>query len=181
MTKILKIVRGCGRFLLGAMLTSSVVVFIILGLGPRTGAYRSLTVLTGSMDPAIPAGSVLFVTPQQPSEVRVGQIITYHIPVEDHRVVSHRVVEVFASGQHPVIRTKGDANEAPDPWVARVEDSKVWRVRAVVPYVGLGIRWFRQPLVRELALMVIPAILALIWLADIWRPRRHSKEVGAHA
>ena len=36
--------------------------------------------------------------------------------IDNHYVVSHRVVKVFEGGDRPVFQTKGDANDAPDPW-----------------------------------------------------------------
>lgn len=99
---------------------------LAVGVGPRTGRYATLTVLSGSMRPHLPA----------PNQVKVGQIITYAIPEGDRHVVSHRVVEVVRDGDRPVIRTQGDANNAPDPWLSQVEDDTVWQVRYAVPYVG---------------------------------------------
>jgi signal peptidase I len=170
--KAVSMARRCAGFLAVALLFGSGLVLTALGIGPRTGAYRTLTVLTGSMNPAIPAGSMVLVTPEPSSEVRVGQIITYSIPTEDHRVVSHRVVEVLERSPSLVIRTKGDANETPDPWLARVEDPTVWQVRTVIPGLGTAIRWLRSPVVHRVTVFMVPAFLAMLWLADIWRPRR---------
>ena len=151
-------------------------LLLALGVGPRFGAYRTVTVLTGSMNPSIPAGSVVVVTPQSPRDIRIGQVITYQIPAEDHRIVSHRVVKVTDPGDHPVIQTKGDANNGPDPWLARISDRTVWRVRFTIPMLGRAIIGLRSPLAHRLTVLVLPAILALIWLRDIWRPK-----AAAHA
>lgn len=147
-----------------------VAFLLAVGVGPRTGRYATLTVLSGSMRPEIPEGSVVVVTPLRPDQVRVGQILTYAVPEGDHRVVSHRVVELVRGGDRPVIRTQGDANNAPDPWLAEIDDDTVWQVRYSVPYVGRMINWLRQPLVHRVTVMVVPTLLAVIWLVDIWRP-----------
>ena len=76
--------------------------------------------------------------------MRVGQVISYHIPVGDHHVQSHRVIEVVRGGGQPLVRTKGDANTAPDPWTARLNGSTAWQVRAVVPKAGWAIVWLRS-------------------------------------
>jgi signal peptidase I len=143
--------------------------FLAVGVGPRTGRYATLTVLSGSMRPTIPAGAIVMVTPQRPDQIRVGQVITYKVPEGDRQVVSHRVVEIVRGGDRPVIRTQGDANQAPDPWLAEVDDDTVWRVRYTVPALGRMISWLRQPLVHRISLFLVPAALALVWMVDIWR------------
>ena len=87
----------------------------------------------------------MVVTPEATRDVRVGQVISYHIPVGDHHVQSHRVIEVVRGGDHPLVRTKGDANAAPDPWTARLNGGTAWQVRAVVPKAGWAIVWLRTP------------------------------------
>ena len=37
------------------------------------------------------------------------------------------------------------------------------------------IGWLRQPLVHRVTVMVVPALLALIWLVDIWKPQREPE------
>ena len=55
----------------------------------------------------------MLVTPEATADVRVGEVISYKIPVEDHHVETHRIVRIISAGRHPVVVTKGDANTAP--------------------------------------------------------------------
>ena len=111
---------------------------VIFGLGPRTGLYRTLTVLSGSMQPLFGAGDVVVATPEPARDLRVGQVITYRIPVGDHHVETHRVIRILKHGDDPVIWTKGDANPVRDPWTARLSGSTIWRQRWVIPVCRLS-------------------------------------------
>lgn len=174
------LIRRVGRFAGNAGVTVSLVVFALLALGPRTGAYRTLTVLSSSMRPAIPEGAVVVVTPVALDRVRVGDVLTYRIPVDDRRVVTHRVVEIVERGAHPVIRTKGDASGAPDPWIARLESGPGWRVRASLPYAGHGINALGHPLLRRINVLALPAALAVWTLSSVWT-RRPEDDVASPA
>lgn len=149
----------------------SALILVVFGLGPHTGRYQTATVLSGSMRPTIPEGSVVIVTPMPATEVREGHVIMYRIPEEDRRVVAHRVVEVVEGGSQAVVRTQGDANPEPDAWTARLEGETLWQVRAAVPVLGHAVQALRQPWMRSLSVGAVPAVLALLWLADIWRPK----------
>ena len=140
-----------------------------LGLLPRTGWYRPVTVLSGSMRPTFSPGDMVVVTPEPLRDVRVGQIISYRIPVGDHHVQSHRVIKIVRGGANPIVRTKGDANNAPDAWTAKLNGTTAWRVRAVVPKLGWGVFWFRSPLMHSLTVLLAPLLLALLAVAKIWR------------
>jgi signal peptidase I len=143
---------------------------LVLGLVPRTGWYRPVTVLSGSMTPTFSPGDMVIVTPEPLRDVRVGQIISYRIPVGDHHVQSHRVIQIVRRGAHPVVRTKGDANNGPDPWTAKLHGTTAWHVRGVLPKVGWVVVWFRSPLVHILSVLLAPLVLALIGVFQIWRP-----------
>lgn len=155
------------------VLVACLALLALVGIGPHFGDYRTLTVLSGSMRPGIPVGAMVIVTPESPQDVRAGQIITYRIPVDDRRVVSHRVVRVVEGEgtDHPVVETQGDANGAPDPWLAEISSPEVWQVRYSVPFVGQAIHSLRQPAVHTGAVRVVPAALAALWLVGIWRNR----------
>jgi signal peptidase len=130
------------------------------------------------MEPYFSPGDMLVVTPEPLQDVRPGWVISYHIPVGDHHVQTHRVIQVVRGGDHPLVRTKGDANEAADPWVAKLHGPEAWRVRKVVPHAGQLIVWLRQPIVHYLTLFLAPFLLALVWIVRIWRSPDEPDENG---
>lgn len=155
------------------VLVAAAAFLVFVGVGPHVAGYRVLTVLTGSMRPTASEGSLVVVRPVPLSAVRTGDVISYHSPVGDHSVVTHRVVAIEGEGtDSPTVVTKGDANDAPDPWRARLVGTTAWKVRAVVPHAGHVVRAFRSPVLRTATLRLAPLALAGLWLAMIWRPRR---------
>jgi signal peptidase I len=162
-----------------AQLALALAVLALVGLGllPRTGLYRPVTVLSGSMRPAFAPGDMVVVTPEPVSDVRVGQVISYRIPVGDHHVQSHRVIAVLRRNGTIAVRTKGDANATADPWTATLHGTTVWRVRGVLPKLGWVVFWLRTPLVHRLTLFLAPLLLALLAVLQIWRrPEGHAPE-----
>lgn len=155
------------------VLVAGVFALLFMTVGPRVLHYRTATMLTGSMVPTINPGDIVLDTQEPSADIAIGQIISYHIPIDDHRVESHRVIWVrHLPGGAVLFRTKGDANTAPDPWTAKVETPTVWRVRTVLPLVGSVIRALRQPIVHLLLAIALPAVLVLMLMVSIWRPSR---------
>ena len=152
-----------------ALLVVAVAALLGLGLLPRTGWYRPMTVLSGSMRPAFAPGDMVVVTPEPLRDIRVGQVISYRIPIGDHHVQTHRVIAIVHGGAHPSVRTKGDANAAADPWVARLNGTTAWRVRATLPKLGWVVLWLRTPSIEKLTVLLAPILLALLGLVRIWR------------
>src|SRR3954469_2296378 len=82
------------RWTVRPVVTLAVLAFGVLAVGPHVLGYRTMTMLTGSMAPVIDPGDVTIVTPLPVDDVTVAMIIAYHIPIDDHHLVSHRVVSV---------------------------------------------------------------------------------------
>src|SRR5262249_23131538 len=150
-------------------LVLAVAALVGLGLLPRTGWYRPVTVLSGSMRPAFAPGDMVVVTPEPVNAGRVGQVISYRIPVRHHHVQSHRLIAVLRRNGQVSVRTKGDANAADYPWTATLHGTTVWRVRSVLPKLGWIVFWLRTPLVHRLTLFLAPLLLALLAVLQIWR------------
>ena len=166
-----RVVRGLGNLLLLVV----VLAFTGLAVGPHVFGYRTMTMLTGSMAPGINPGDVTVAVQEPTSALAVGQIISYQIPVDDHRVVSHRVVKVTRSPSGAVVvQTKGDHNPSADPWTAVITDPQVWTVRAVVPHLGTVIRTLRGHGLHIAFLYVGPALLSVLLLSEIWRPKSRT-------
>jgi signal peptidase I len=158
----------------------AVAVFLLLAVGPHVFGYRTMTMLTGSMAPEIEAGDVTIVTPVALQDVDKGMVITYHQPIGDRALVTHRVISVERGTDGTVsVRTQGDANEAADPWTATLEGDTAYQVRAVVPELGHLIQALRAPVVAQVLLYGAPALLAGWLLLTIWRPTTNEEEVQA--
>lgn len=154
----------------------SVAAFLTIAIGPRIFAYRTVTELSGSMSPVIRTGDLLVDVAEPANAVRPGQIISFKAPTPGHPVVTHRVIQVQHRNGHVLVRTKGDANNTADAWLARIDDQRVWRVRMVVPVVGTVIRTLHRPVVHVVALYALPAALLGWLLAGLWR-----RPVAQHA
>lgn len=170
MRTALPLARGALDGALRALSVVSFLLLALLALGPRTGLYRPVTVLSDSMKPTFSRGDLVIARPRPLSQLRVGEVVSFSIPVGDHRVESHRIVEILSGGAMPVVRTKGDASMAPDPWNAQLTGNSAWVVTASVPKLGLLIVWMRDPRVRIASLFLAPALLALRVLTRIWLP-----------
>jgi len=144
--------------------------FVGLAVLPHLGMYRTLTVLTASMKPTFSPGDVVVVRPEPIRDLKVGQVISYQVPVGAHQVETHRVVRILsgAGTTTPVIQTEGDNNSAVDPWTAQLNGTTVYRLVAVVPKAGYAINFMRGRIVHLLSVFCIPAFLAIFALRRIW-------------
>ncbi|HKU35673.1 MAG TPA: signal peptidase I, partial [Paenarthrobacter sp.] len=151
------------------MLVLAALAFVFLAIGPRLLGYQTSTMLTGSMAPLINPGDVVVTVPTPVKDIKVGDIITYHIPVEDQRVETHRITEITTTADGGVaVQTKGDANNGIDPWIATLQGQTVDKQVATIPYVGNAIRALREPIVLNVLMYGAPAILVIGMLASIW-------------
>jgi signal peptidase len=157
---------------------AAVSVAIGVGLGifgvivaPSLFGGRALTVMSGSMEPAIGVGDVVINSHVAPAQVRVGDIITFSDPEGTGKLITHRVRRMrIANGTAHVV-TKGDNTNAVERWDIPAGGS-LGRVEYRVPMLGFLVFWLHGPF-ASVALIVIPALLlAGFELWRIWRPQR---------
>ena len=111
-------------------------VLTVTVVAPRFGGATPYTVLTSSMEPGMPAGSLVVVKPVDPDQVGVGAVVTYQLESGEADVVTHRVVSVenAINGEQTFV-TQGDANDAVDPESVRPVQIRGQRWYSV-PYLG---------------------------------------------
>ncbi|MCI9338390.1 MAG: signal peptidase I [Lachnospiraceae bacterium] len=97
---------------------------------PRLMGYEVYVVVSGSMEPAIPVGSALYVEPAEPEDVEAGDVIAFF---ERGAVITHRVVENHVVEGEFI--TKGDANEENDLAPVAYENL-IGRMARAVPVLG---------------------------------------------
>ena len=158
-----------------AVVACAAAVALAIGL-PHAFGFKSFTVMSGSMEPAIGTGAVVVERPIAPREARVGDVVTFKDPEGGERLITHRVKSVRVRGGTARFVTKGDANNTVERWSVPAEGS-IGRVAYDVPKVGYLMVYAGGPHGRIL-LIVLPALmLAAYELVRIWRPAR---EEGAH-
>lgn len=97
---------------------------------PRAAGLETYAVLTGSMQPAISAGSLVYTEKVQRQELAVGDVVIFQMA--SGTVVTHRIAAIDKGGN---FTTKGDANNVPD--MAPVAPSQViGRVKFHLPVLG---------------------------------------------
>lgn len=104
------------RVVPGVLLAGFVLVLAALVVVPRLLGWAPLTVLSGSMEPTIPTGSQVVVSPVDPDRLEVGDVITVMPYPENPTLVTHRIVERTETANGPSFVTHGDANDVVDPW-----------------------------------------------------------------
>jgi signal peptidase I len=142
---------------------------------PQLLGFRSFTVRSGSMTPAIETGDVVVTKPISPLAARIGDVVTFVDPEGTGKLFSHRVQSVRAAGDEVAFVTRGDANTSTERWRVPAGGS-IGRVAYRIPKIGYALSWIDSGPAR-LALIAIPALL-LLWgaLMRIWRP---APEVGS--
>ncbi len=146
-----------------------IALLLIISIFPITGNFKVLTVLSGSMEPAIKTGSVVLVKPV--SNYKIGDIITFGAISKTKTPTTHRIYETKVVDGKPVYITKGDANNAPDTREVLAKDI-VGKVLVGVPYVGYVVAGAQKPW-GFAALIILPAVIIIgdqakkIWLEAV--------------
>jgi signal peptidase len=140
--------------------------------------FRAQPVLSGSMEPALPVGSLAVVRPVDGDDVRRGDVVTFGHPKLPGALVTHRVVGVTRRGGELLLRTKGDANARRDSWVVRSR-SDLAREVLDVPLLGYPLTWASGSGARRVAFAIFCLALLGLLLAEIWRPRAAAEVTPA--
>ncbi|HKY57234.1 MAG TPA: signal peptidase I [Aeromicrobium sp.] len=84
-------------------------------LAPRLAGATPYTILTGSMRPSLPPGTLVVIKPAPVDDLRVGDVVTYQLESGKPQVVTHRIVKIGIDLEgDPVFTTRGDTNDVAD-------------------------------------------------------------------
>ena len=131
---------------------------------------QTLVVTSGSMTPYFVAGDAVVIHQVDPTNVQVGNVITFH-GLQSHHLTTHRVIDLRQVDGKLFFRTKGDANASPDPNLAPATGLR-GRVVAVLPKVGRLLVLLSTPMGKILGLSIPAAAIAAGELRDVRRRRR---------
>ena len=161
--KICNVISG----LLAVVLLALAGVLIV----PYLMGYTELAVLTGSMQPTLPVGTLIYVKEVEPETLQVGDVVTYRL--EGETMVTHRVVENNTlMGQFV---TKGDANEKADVNPASYEEF-IGKLALSIPYLGRLAQLFTSTSGKIGAGIVILAALLLHVIGTTFEKRTEKSQ-----
>ncbi len=134
---------------------------------PGVFGIKPAIVLSGSMEPTIQVGDLIFLHKTDPATLQEGDVVCY---LTADKAVTHRIVSV-TTGEDGGLRfvTQGDANNAADRLAVTADQIEgVWNGGRIG---GLGnFILFMQTTTGMIIFIVCPLLLFILW--DIWRRRR---------
>lgn len=144
-----------------------VVFTLISSKTDKLAGVKSFVVLTGSMEPNISVGSVIFTKPF--GNYHSGDVIAFN---KDGKTITHRVVNTEIKNKGISYTTKGDANNAADTGEvlgASVVGGQVF----TVPYLGSFILFLST--VKGFALFIgFP--ITLFVLFELWNIKKEMEK-----
>lgn len=147
-----------GFLLLTALLATLVIVL------PLAVGGSPLTVLTSSMEPHLPPGTLVVVRPTPVEDIGIGDVLTYQIRSGEPELVSHRVVErLVATDGTITFITQGDNNDLPDEKPVQEVQIRgtVWYA---IPYLG----WVNTWLTGDTRALIVPIIAGVLLAYAAW-------------
>ena len=148
-----------------------VVIFAVLLIGVRLFGVQVYSVISGSMEPEYPVGSLIYVKEVDPSEIKVADVITYVLPSETPS--THRVVRIDEENQ--LFYTKGDANETEDGEPVHFKNligTPVFKI----PYLGYVAYYIQHPPGMYIAIAAGAVLLILVFLPDLFKKDKKKDE-----
>src|SRR3989344_4679681 len=130
----------------------------LISIVPFRNGIDTKIVQSGSMEPAIHVGALVFVRPS--ASYSVGDIITFGEDSASAVPTTHRVEGVRKVGATEFYTTKGDANEEADQQEV-ANNEVIGKVFLSVPFAGFVLDFARQPLGFAL-LIAFPAFLVIL-------------------
>ena len=156
--------------------TTVVVVLVVLCavflMGSRVLGFKVFNVLSGSMEPVYPVGSVICVKPVDALSLAVGDDITFLL--NERVVATHRIVEVLpdeADGASVFFRTQGIANNAPDANPVHSKNVLGTPV-CCIPWLGWAVNFVQTPPGSYIAAAAAVLMLALAFLPDLFKNKK---------
>lgn len=173
--------RWLGQLIAWVVIIALVAVIAAAVVVPRFAGATPYSILTGSMKPKYPPGTLVVVKPIDTEDIAIGKVVTYQLKSGKPTVVTHRVVGMIQSPDGTMrFRTQGDANDAPDRELVRPVQVKgaLWYD---VPYLGYVNKYITGKERRLTMIVVVSGLLlyaAYMFTGSLRdrlrKPRKHS-------
>ncbi|MBR4706586.1 MAG: class B sortase [Pseudobutyrivibrio sp.] len=142
--------------IIGNILITIVILACLPSVLPKLFGLQGYEVISGSMEPAIPVGSIVYVKDAGFEELSVGDVVAFEAGAS---VVTHRIVEINQSDK--LLRTQGDANSAMD-FMPVAYVNVIGKVVFHFPLYGYVAAWVSEVIgkIVLVALLVLGVVLS---------------------
>jgi len=168
--QLIKMLKG-----LSTVMVVVSILFAFLISGVRILGFDVFGVLTGSMEPTYPVGSLIYVKPVDAQDLRVNDVITFS--VTPGVIATHRIVEVVPDENNPLVtrfRTKGDANNDVDAALVSAGNI-VGKVMFSVPALGQVASYIQEPPGLYVAIAICGLMIAFVFFTDSLDEKQKKK------
>ena len=170
--RILNFIFKAMSWLISLFVVVGIVAMVVLPYGFKICPY---IVQSGSMEPKIPTGSLVWVD-QKDTDAKINDIVTYQLTEDTY--VTHRIIDTDGD----LFITKGDANETED--LAPVSQEQIiGTYMFAIPLLGFVLAKFKTtPLLAVPVLSVLIAVLIInSLLEDTVKTKKKRKKTAAKA
>ncbi|MCL1859306.1 MAG: signal peptidase I [Oscillospiraceae bacterium] len=122
------------------------------------------TVSTGSMSPAISAGSLIFVREVRAEKIKLNDVLTFYESEDTNTITTHRVVGIDIKDSGYVYITRGDANNIDDPPV--LYKNVIGRVVFSLPLLGFLPNLLKSPVFIGGFIIIIGGVVLFLGIKD---------------
>jgi signal peptidase len=164
--------------------TAAVVVMVLMAAllaGARLFGLQVYTVLSGSMEPNYHVGAIIYVKEVDPSELKVGDAITFMLSKET--VATHRIIEVIPDEKDPSVirfRTKGDNNAIEDSAPVHCKNV-LGKVVGTIPYLGYVSDFVQHPPGSYITMAAAAVMIVAVFLPDLIKSSKGDEEEESSA
>lgn len=177
-TRVRSAAGWIGQVISWFVITAVVVMLAVCVVIPRLGGATPYSILTSSMEPDYPPGTLVVMKPVDAKDISAGDVVTYQLKSGESTVVTHRVVAITATaGGEPRFHTQGDANNTPDAKLVVPEQIKgnLWYA---VPHLGRITNLIDNAQRHAISVLIVGGLLAYAayMFVNSARERRSTKK-----
>lgn len=165
--KLNKVLRICSTCIVFIM-----VILATLLYGTRWIGLEPYTVLSPSMEPKYPTGSLIYVVDANPEDLKVKDVITFRLT--NNTTATHRIIEIVEEEGVRSFRTKGDNNDTPDGALVS-KDSVIGKTVFCIPLLGYFAQYIQTKVGNIVVICFGVALILFVVFVDILTEGKQKK------
>jgi len=167
MRRTVKIIGSFLKYVLYLFLLFTVFT-LITSKTPIIAGIRSFVVQTGSMQPVLPVGSIIYV--EKAPTYNVSDVIAFNNKA--NQTVTHRIIEIINKPEGIFYKVKGDANNTSDSDLVEMK-SVIGKEIFMVPILGRLVQFLRT-LPGFLGLIILPSVVFIAF--EVWNIKKEMEK-----